>query len=54
MSWIHTAERRVNNCVIVQYENVDGLFEYEVYADDGTHLGWYDNDEEAEDAARQR
>lgn len=52
MSWIHIAERRVNDCVIIQYEDVDGLFEYEVIKEDGTHLGWYDTDEDAEAVTR--
>jgi hypothetical protein len=54
MSWIHIAERRVNDCVIVQYEDVGGFHEYEVYRDDAgqTPLGWFDNDEDAEAVTR--
>ena len=55
MSWIHIAECKVNDCVIVHYEDVDGCYEYEVYRDDGTdqHLGWFETAEDAEDATRQ-
>lgn len=48
MSWTHVAERKVNDCTIVQYEDVDGFFEYEVIGPNGEHLGWYDNDDDAE------
>ena len=55
MSWIHIAECKVNDCVIVQYEDVHGFYEYEVYRDDGTnqHIGWFESYDQAEDATRQ-
>ena len=55
MSWIHMAEYKMNECVIVHYEDVNGLYEYEVYRDDGTdhHIGWFETYDQAEDATRQ-